>query len=213
MPWAGSVGLTALACPTPGWSRLTPLEGMEWQRDLRRGGPGISPLPGPDQRRRLRAGRVGRSPSAAETGSGWSKPTPKGRQQWSRAYAQSYVCWPTWESPTGWTDPAGARAIRQTEDQGFIIAGWTGAIAGARDILAIKTASHRRLACSAGRPSGDLAQHRRRPASPRPWRGSVQPRFLFSGVSVAVLAQRADCRPRQSSASGGRWPALSRCLV
>ena len=60
------------------------------------------------------------------------KTGPKGRQQWSRAYAQTAAV-------TG-IAATGARAIRQTEDQGFIIAGWTGAIAGARDILAIKTA-------------------------------------------------------------------------
>ena len=64
------------------------------------------------------------------------KTGPKGQQQWSRAYGQSAV------SGTGTaakTDPAGARAIRQTEDQGFIIAGWTGAFPGARNVLAIKT--------------------------------------------------------------------------
>ena len=33
---------------------------------------------------------------------------------------------------------AGARAIRQTPDGGFIVAGWSGAIRGARDILAVK---------------------------------------------------------------------------
>ena len=33
---------------------------------------------------------------------------------------------------------AGARAIRQTEDGGFIVAGWSGAIRGARDILVVK---------------------------------------------------------------------------
>ena len=63
------------------------------------------------------------------------KTGPKGRRQWSRAYAQA-----TGAGIAARPAPAGARAIRQTEDQGFIIAGWTGVIAGARDILAIKTA-------------------------------------------------------------------------
>ena len=59
----------------------------------------------------------------------------KGRQQWSRAYGQTAV------AGTGITaraDPAGARAIRQTGDQGFIVVGWTGAFPGSRDVLAIK---------------------------------------------------------------------------
>ncbi len=63
------------------------------------------------------------------------KTGPRGRQQWNRAYAQ------TASDDAGNTArpaPAGARAIRQTEDQGFIIAGWAGAIPGARNILAIK---------------------------------------------------------------------------
>ena len=64
------------------------------------------------------------------------KTNPRGRQQWSRAYGQSAVAGP---GATAGTDPAGARAIRQTEDQGFIIAGWTGAFPGARDALAIRT--------------------------------------------------------------------------
>ena len=67
----------------------------------------------------------------------WAVKTgPRGRQQWSRAYAQP-------SAGTGIVArqvSAGARAIRQTEDQGFIIVGWTGDIPGARDILAIKTA-------------------------------------------------------------------------
>ena len=64
------------------------------------------------------------------------KTGPKGQQQWSRAYGQSAVAGP---GSAARTDPAGARAIRQTEDQGFIIAGWTGAFPGARNVLAIKT--------------------------------------------------------------------------
>ena len=56
------------------------------------------------------------------------KTGPAGRLQWDHSYPLN--------SPT----PAGARALRQTEDGGFIVAGWTGAIPGARDILAIKTA-------------------------------------------------------------------------
>ena len=61
------------------------------------------------------------------------KTGPTGRQQWSRAYAQAAA-----SGIAVRPAPAGARSIRQTEDQGFIIAGWTGAIPGARDILAIK---------------------------------------------------------------------------
>ena len=56
------------------------------------------------------------------------KTGPAGRLQWDRSY------------PLNGPTPAGARALRQTEDGGFIVAGWAGAIAGARDILAIKTA-------------------------------------------------------------------------
>ena len=59
-----------------------------------------------------------------------------GKLQWSRAYPQTTVS----SDSTDGTNPAGARAVRQTEDLGFIIAGWTGPIRGARDILAIKTA-------------------------------------------------------------------------
>ena len=60
----------------------------------------------------------------------------KGRQQWSRGYTQATA---SGAGIVANPAPAGARAIRQTEDQGFIIAGWTGAIPGDRDILAIKT--------------------------------------------------------------------------
>ena len=34
--------------------------------------------------------------------------------------------------------PAGGRAIRQLSDEGFIIAGWTGTIRGARDVMVVK---------------------------------------------------------------------------
>lgn len=60
----------------------------------------------------------------------------KGLQQWSRGYAQATAAGAGIAANPA---PAGARAIRQTEDQGFIIAGWIGAIPGDRDILAIKT--------------------------------------------------------------------------
>ena len=64
------------------------------------------------------------------------KTGPKGRQQWSRGYTQATA---TGAGIAARPAPAGARDIRQTEDQGFIITGWTGAIPGTRDILAIKT--------------------------------------------------------------------------
>ena len=62
------------------------------------------------------------------------KTGPTGGLQWSSAY-------PTFADVSA-SGPvsAGARAIRQTEDGGFIVAGWTGAIRGARDILAVKMA-------------------------------------------------------------------------
>ena len=59
-----------------------------------------------------------------------------GKLQWSRAYPQTTAS----EDSTEVTDSAGARAIRQTEDLGFVIAGWVGPIQGARDILVVKTA-------------------------------------------------------------------------
>ena len=65
------------------------------------------------------------------------KTGPSGRQQWSRAYPQTGSG--AADGPAE-TTPAGARALRQTEDGGFIVAGWTGAIQGARDIMAVKTA-------------------------------------------------------------------------
>ncbi len=61
----------------------------------------------------------------------------RGRQQWSRKYTQTALT-DTGAAPG--PGPAGARAIRQTEDEGFIVAGWIGAVPGTRDILAIKTA-------------------------------------------------------------------------
>ena len=70
------------------------------------------------------------------------KTGPSGRQQWRRAYPQSGPA-PAGGGASGGqaeTTPAGARALRQTEDGGFIVAGWTGAIQGARDIMAVKTA-------------------------------------------------------------------------
>ena len=59
-----------------------------------------------------------------------------GNLQWSRAYPQTSLA----SGSTAASVPAGARAIKQTEDLGFIVVGWTGPIRGARDILAIKTA-------------------------------------------------------------------------
>ena len=59
-----------------------------------------------------------------------------GNLQWSRAYPQTSLS----SSSNAASVPSGARAIKQTEDLGFIVAGWTGPIRGARDILAIKTA-------------------------------------------------------------------------
>ena len=80
---------------------------------------------------------AGWSESFSSGGRFWAVKTgPNGRQQWSRAYAQATI------SDVGTAAilaPAGARAIRQTEDRGFIIVGWTGPIRGVRDILAIKT--------------------------------------------------------------------------
>ena len=59
-----------------------------------------------------------------------------GSLQWSRAYPQSSLL----SGSNNASISAGARAIKQTEDLGFIVVGWTGPIEGARDILAIKTA-------------------------------------------------------------------------
>ena len=64
------------------------------------------------------------------------KTSSTGNLQWSRAYPQSPLSPESIAASSG----AGARAIRQTEDLGFIVAGWTGPVAGARDILVIKTA-------------------------------------------------------------------------
>ena len=47
---------------------------------------------------------------------------------------------------------AGGRAIRQTSDGGFIVAGWTGTIRGARDIMAVRLGP-----VSAGQPTPDGA--------------------------------------------------------
>ena len=75
------------------------------------------------------------------------KTGPSGILQWSQAYPQT----PLANTPPNGLS-AGARAIAQTEDNGFIIAGWAEAIQGPRDILAVKTA-----------PVGD-----RPPAAPGP---------------------------------------------
>ena len=64
-----------------------------------------------------------------------------GKLQWSRAYPQTAAT----DDSTRVTDSAGARAVRQTEDLGFIIAGWVGPIQGARDILVVKTAPIQQL--------------------------------------------------------------------
>ena len=60
------------------------------------------------------------------------KTDSSGALQWSTA--QPLVA----DTATSTPVSAGARAIRQTPDGGFIVAGWSGAIRGARDILAIK---------------------------------------------------------------------------
>lgn len=66
------------------------------------------------------------------------KTGPTGRQLWNRAYTQTGSA----DARTGAAlASSGARAIRQTEDRGFIIAGWTSASQGSRDILTVKTAS------------------------------------------------------------------------
>ena len=60
------------------------------------------------------------------------KTDPSGGLQWSTAHpliADADASGPV---------SAGARAIRQTPDGGFIVAGWSGAISGARDILAVR---------------------------------------------------------------------------
>ena len=49
---------------------------------------------------------------------------------------------------------AGARAIRQTADGGFIVAGWSGAIQGARDILAVRLGPVR---ADSPTPTGNVA--------------------------------------------------------
>ena len=128
--WSDSAGLSDF------WMVKTDGEGrLEWQRTF---------------------GGVARDAahSLAQTGddgyvlAGWSesfsrgdrfwvvKTGPAGRQEWNRAYTQIGSA----DSGIG-AAPAssGARAIRQTEDRGFIIAGWTRAAEGSRDILAVKT--------------------------------------------------------------------------
>ena len=66
------------------------------------------------------------------------KTGPTGRQLWNRAYTQTGSA----DARTGAAlASSGGRAIRQTEDRGFIIAGWTSVAQGSRDILAVKTAS------------------------------------------------------------------------
>ncbi len=66
------------------------------------------------------------------------KTGPTGRQLWNRAYTQTGSA----DAGTGAALAfSGARAIWQTEDRGFIIAGWTSVAQGSRDILAVKTAS------------------------------------------------------------------------
>ena len=57
------------------------------------------------------------------------KTGPEGRLQWSTSH----------QATTGSQSvSAGARAIRQSADGGFIVAGWAGTIRGARDVLAVK---------------------------------------------------------------------------
>ena len=63
------------------------------------------------------------------------KTDSSGILRWSRAYPQTSSAL---GSAAG-VAPAGARAIKQTEDLGFLVAGWTGRVNGARNILAIKT--------------------------------------------------------------------------
>ena len=63
------------------------------------------------------------------------KTSSSGNLQWSRAYTET----PSLLPPDTDSPPAGARAIRQTEDLGFVVAGWSGSIEGTRDILVIKT--------------------------------------------------------------------------
>ena len=62
------------------------------------------------------------------------KTGPSGQMQWSGAF-------PGAPRPAGsGTFSAGARAIGLAEDGGFVVAGWTGDIRGARDIMVVKTA-------------------------------------------------------------------------
>ena len=63
------------------------------------------------------------------------KTDSSGNLRWSRAYPQ----FSSLSGSTAGVAPAGARAIKQTEDLGFFLAGWTGRVSGARNILAIKT--------------------------------------------------------------------------
>ena len=68
------------------------------------------------------------------------KTDPRGRQLWNRAYTQTSSA-----SAGIGAASSGARAIRQTEDRGFLIAGWTSSEPGGRDILAVKTTSRELL--------------------------------------------------------------------
>ncbi len=62
------------------------------------------------------------------------KTGPSGGLQWSTAHPLIAAA-----APLGLVS-AGARAVRQTADGGFIVVGWTGSIRGARDILAVRLA-------------------------------------------------------------------------
>ena len=62
------------------------------------------------------------------------KTDESGGLQWSSAHRAESD-----ESASG-SISAGARAIRQTDEGGFMVAGWSGTIRGARDILAVKLA-------------------------------------------------------------------------
>ena len=109
--------------------------GLEWQRDF--GGVARESAHSLIQTSDGGYALAGWSESFSSGDRFWVVKTgPKGQQQWSRAYGQSAAAG---TGTTAKTDPAGARAIRQAEDQGFIIAGWTGAFPGAHDVLAIKT--------------------------------------------------------------------------
>ena len=72
------------------------------------------------------------------------KTDPAGRLQWSSSQQSS--------SGSSNEVSAGGRAIRQTPDGGFIAAGWTGTIRGARDIMAVRLGP-----VSPGRPTPEGA--------------------------------------------------------